>query len=304
MKNILLILSLVIYGCSSSSKKTPEEQIESLDESQPKKVVEVKYDSRSDYFKQNDSDTKGDVLATESLARFNNNDLDVAVDSTDPLSQGIGFCYKRDFERGMAIFKKVYAEYKKHPSYYNQLGTCYFLKGDNIKASLYYNKALDLDKNYAPAYNNLGVQHLKEKDDLRARDAFQKATNLSPFAKTPRFNLAQVYLQYGYTDEALAIFSGLLNTTSEEKMNDVDVLIGLANGFLIKGELQKSLTNFQSIDTKYWQRPDVGLNFSVALKLSGDNKNAVKVFRAVDQNRLSSWGNYYKKVAQFLGGER
>lgn len=302
MKNFLLVLLVIWYGCSSSSKKAPEEQLDDIDEVQEKRVVEVKYDSRSDYFKEKDEEKK-DVLAVESLARFDNSRLDVTVDSQDPLSQGIGYCYKKDFDRGMGIFKKVFNEYKKHPSYYNQLGTCYYLKGDLIKASLFYNKALDIDKNYAPAYNNLGVLHLKDKDDLRARDAFQKATTISPFAKTPRFNLAQIYLQYGYADQAISIFNGL-SGSGDEATKDIDVTIGLANAYLIKGELQKSLTTFQTIENRYWQRPDVGLNFSVALKLNGDSKNAVKVFRSVDPGRLQSWTNYYKRVSQFLGGER
>lgn len=297
---IFILLTVTLYGCSSNSKKSPEEQLEEIDETPEKKVTEVKYDSRTDYFKESKSDEKKDVLAVESLARFDNSRLDVTIDSEDPLSQGIGYCYKKDFDRGLAIFKKVYSEYKKHPSYFNQLGTCFYLKGDHIKASLYYNKALDLDKNYAPAFNNLGVLHLKDKDDLRARDSFQKAVALSPFAKTPRFNLAQIYLQYGYVDQAITFFTGL----NDQPTSDIDVAIGLANAYLIKGELQKALTSFQTLDNRYWQRPDVGLNYAVALKLSGDNKNSVKVFRTVDQGRLQSWTSYYKRVAQFLGGER
>lgn len=304
MRNLFLIFLLVLIGCSSNSKKAPEDQLDDIDAVSEKKVVEVKYDSRTDYFKGKNEEPQKDVLAVESLARFNNDRLDVTIDSQDPLSQGIGYCYKKDFDRGLAIFKKVYDEYKKHPSFFNQLGTCYYLKGDLIKASLFYNKALDIDKNYAPAYNNLGVLHLKDKDDLRARDAFQKAVSISPFAKTPRFNLAQIYLQYGYADQAITLFSGLSSGTTDGNTGDIDVLIGLANAYLIKGELQKALSSFQTIESRYWQRPDVGLNFSVALKLNGDGKNAVKVFRSVDQGRLQSWTSYYKRVGQFLGGER
>lgn len=304
--NLLLCLCLIVLSaCSSSSKKESNDDIElpddlseavsTIDSKAPKK--EVVYDRNNDYFA--DVKNSSDILTSESLARFDGGRLDVAIDSKDPLSQAIGYCYKKDFDRGLGILKKVYSEFSKNAGYFNMLGTCYYLKIDYIKASTYYNKAIDLDKNYAPAWNNLGVIFLKEKEDHKAKENFVKAMTLAPFSKTPRFNLAQVHLQYGYVEDAFDIFNGLYSSNS----NDPDIIIGLANTHLFKGEVGKAVNLFKTLDSTYLKRPDAGLNYAVALRLSGDNNGAKLVYRRVDAGQLSSWTVYYRRVGQFIGGE-
>ena len=304
--NILLCLALIIISaCSSGTKREGSEEIElpddmseaasNIDNKISKK--EVPYDRNNDYF--SEVKNSSDILTSESLARFEGGKLDVAIDSKDPLSQAIGYCYKRDFDRGLGILKKVYPEFTKNAGYFNMLGTCYFLKVDYIKASLYYNKAIDLDKNYAPAWNNLAVIFLKEKEDHKAKENFTKAMTLAPFSKTPRFNLAQIHLQYGYVEDAYDIFNGLYSSNS----NDPDIIIGLANTYLFKGEVGKAINLFKTLDSSYLKRPDAGLNYAVALRISGDNNGAKLVYRRVDAGQLSSWTVYYRRVGQFIGGE-
>lgn len=296
MRNLFILFLITgLYSCSSA-KKASEEHAEELDR-QVAPPSEVVYDKNTDYVEVKKSD---DILSGESLAKFEDPKIDVVIETTDPLAQAAGYCYRKNIESGLAVLKKVHSQYKKHPGYFNALGTCYYLKNDMIKASLFYNKAIDLDKDYAPAWNNLGVLFLKDKEDQKARDNFKKASDMSPFSATPRFNLAQIYLQYGFVEQAKDMFEGLYNANP----SDSDVTIGLANAHLFLGEVEKSIDLFRGLSNKHLVRPEVALNYAVALKMNDQVNASFEIYRGLDTTKLGVWSNYYKRVGKYLGGEK
>ena len=299
-----LFLFFVLSGCSSSSKKQSDasglvssNELDSIKNEDFRPDREIPYDGKSDHF--NELVNTTDSLAKESAARLPDPKLDILQGVEDPIAKGIALCYQKKFDAAYAIFDAAYSKYKSHPSYWNQLGSCYYVQGNLKMALLFYNKSRGIDDKYAPPVNNLGVLYQKNGKDQKAFLAYKKAAEMNATALTPVFNLAQLYLKYGFVTEANNLYASLLKVNN----TDVDVLAGLATAQLFLGKTEKALGIFQTINPSNLWRADISLNYAVALKFMGKNDDAEKVFAKVDSGKLSDLTNYYKKVKKFMEGK-
>ena len=294
MKMVIpLAMILVLAGCASRPqvrKKVDPNEVKAEDF---KKPVQVLY--------KDDVDTFGKVgeassMATndESLQRLDEPD-DIKVNSV--LDEIIVACYQKKFEQAFSLIQTHHDQYKEHPIFWNQVGTCYMLQGNRRKALLFYNKALEYKTSYAPAYNNLGVMYRLEGDDAKALVAFTRSKKSNNFAKSPRFNLAQLYLEYGLYNQAISILKPLESMAP----NDVDIVAGLATAYLMKGETKNSISYFQKIDNDFWERPHIGINYAYASYLDGDKKMALKIIDDLKVDDLGIWTSYYHQVISKIG---
>ncbi|MCY4524213.1 MAG: tetratricopeptide repeat protein, partial [Halobacteriovoraceae bacterium] len=224
-----------IMGCASNQK------IGRSDNKNQKKFVDGFRKKLGEY----------DVLARESAVRFSDSRLDELLDDGHALSQVTASCIQEDFSKGFDILDENYLKYKKHPAYWNQMGSCYFHKGELDKAVLYYNKSREINPRYAPPLNNLGVIYQNKGLDQKALVAFKKTLKLDSKALTPSFNLAQLYLKYGMIKRALAIYSKLYKANDA----DNDVINGMANCYLMQGKINNALRFFAKIDYDVIKRP-------------------------------------------------
>ena len=241
---------------------------------------------------------ENDVLALESAARFSEARLEGLEESEDPLAQVVASCVQGNHDGGLDILNQNYLLYKKHPGFWNQMGNCYFLKGEISKAILYYNKSREINPKYAPPVNNLGVVYQKRGSDQKALVAFKKALKLASYALTPNFNLAQLYLKYGMVKRASAIFSNLYRKNDA----DNDVINGLATCHLMQGKIDKALAFFDKIDYKAVRNPTIALNYAVALKIKGEFKQAKNVLDKMDGPQSSELRKYKEEVYHFIEG--
>ncbi len=299
MKYVLMAFILVVSSCGSTDKNNSEgnspedKEFGWIENKAFNKVSEVQYNSSEDMFKEVMGD---DSLSSESISRLPAPKIERISKSSDPVSQGIGKCYGKDFAQAEKIFEANYKRYKNHPGYWNQIGTCQFLKGEYRKALLFYNKSRGLNSKYAPPVNNIGVIHQRQGRDQKALSAFEKAVELNKFSLTPLFNLGQLYLKYGFVDKA----EGVFNTLYRKNSNDVDVLSALGTSALLKENYSRAVAFFSKIPRKELSKAQVGLNFSVALKAAGRIKDAKTVFERVDPQTLGDLGGYYNKVGRFI----
>jgi tetratricopeptide (TPR) repeat protein len=256
----------------------------------------VPFNRENDYFSFK-PEKKSIALADESIDRLNESDMKIVPDGVDPISLIVKSCYQNDFSKGLAIADQVYVQYNLHPTYWNQIGTCYFLMGHERKALLYYNKALEVSPNYTPTLNNFGVIYRKNKDDQKALAAFERALKGGALAKTPRFNLAQLYLSYGLVDLALPMLKGLEDNTP----GDIDVISGLASSYFLLGDYQNAVSYFRRIPQSLFEKPEIGLNFAMTLHYLGEKESARKVFNHVSDEKLGKLKNYYTTIKKRLG---
>lgn len=309
MKNHLALLFIIttFYSCSSaikqlsgkSSTEPTEEELASIENSDFLQGKRVRFKKEFDNFEAINRDSDTDSLMYESIARIPEYDLKSISETQDPISKIISLCYRREYEDAEKVLDDVYKQYKNHPSYWNQVGTCYYLRGDLRKALLYYNKSRSLSKKYAPPINNLGVIYQRRGFDQKALLAFKKASDLSSFSLTPVFNLAHLYLKYGFSKRARTIFESLRKKGSK----DVDVIAGLATTYLMENNIQKSVELFSQIPDSQRKRPNVGVNFAIALKKIGRPKDAERVIENVDKRQLGKYEDYFKSAENYVRGK-
>ena len=286
-----------MISCSSTPERDVDIDVifDKIENADFKPEKEVPFREKQDSFVGKESGY--DSLSRESIARFPDPKLEYMGDLHDPISKGVSFCYRKQFLKGFKILYGAFPKYKKHPSFWNQIGTCYYLQGRYRMSLLYYNKAREINSRYAPPINNLGVLYQAKGKDQKAIMAFQKAAKLSPFSMTPVFNLAQIYLRYGFVNKAYKYFSIL----RDRHQYDIDVLNGLATCNLFMGKHGEAIRLYEDLDDEVLYRPYISLNYAVALKLEGRTDNARKVFSVIDRSRLLGLKSYYKKVARFIG---
>jgi tetratricopeptide (TPR) repeat protein len=309
MKKLLPILLLVLSACSTtpgnvsgdkvnkralSSSEDDFKWVEGLDFD---KKSEEKYRADKDEFDFSSSDESAHALVKESLASLPAAKLEEAASGTnDPLMKINVKCYQGKFDEALKIADDQYSKYKNNTSYWNQLGTCYFLKSDFAKAILFYNKSRDLDAKFIPPVNNLGVVYQRQGKFQKALAAFKLAADLNTFSVTPTYNLAQLYLRFGTVGKALPIFQGL----QKRSPKDVEVGSALASANLIKGDYQTAVDIYARFDKTTLSNPSVGLNYAVALKLLNRPQDAQTVLANVSGPTAGAMAEYAQRVDKFV----
>src|SRR5690606_20109803 len=126
--------------------------------------------------------------------------------------------------------------------------------------------------------------------------AFERATKKARFSKTPRYNLARLYLTYGLAESALPVFQGLLN----ESPQDVDLLNAVGTSYFLLSDYQKAMSYYQNIPKNEWKRAEIGLNISLTLKKLGKTSEGKKVFSSVADPKTTELKRYYASVEKQL----
>jgi tetratricopeptide (TPR) repeat protein len=306
MKKLLPLLILLSACATSSPTKnttsvkrklsSAEDDYSWVDKLDFDKKAEEKYRADKDEFDFSSSDESAHALIKESISSLPAAKLEEAIAKTDdPLMQINIKCYQSKFDEALKIADEQYVKYRANTSYWNQLGTCYFLKSDYAKAILFYNKSRDLDSKYIPPVNNLGVVYQKQGKFQKALSAFKLASDLNTFSVTPTYNLAQLYLRFGTVGKALPIFQGLMKRSPK----DVDVASAVASANLIKGDYQTAVDIYSKFDKATLAIPSVGLNYAVALKLLNRPIDAQTVLGNVTAS-TGAISEYAQKVDKFI----
>lgn len=272
MNYSLLILSLIlIASCGSVDKGKPKGSdpaadinITNQDFEKKQKIV---YSKSSDHYELSSS---SNALASESAERLDKSQSSVLENLKDPLGTMILLCYRKDFDEGFALAQIMFDTHQNLPTYWNQVATCHLLQGNERKALLFYNKALEVTPNYVPALNNIGVIYSKNLQDQKALVAFKKSRAGGKFTKTPRYNLAFLLLRYGLAKEAIGHFKWLTG----EAPQDFDLRAGLANAFAINENWQEAWDEFNKIPDSIRTRSDVGINMAFTAYKIGQNELA------------------------------
>ena len=297
----LLPLFLILTACSSNTHKmrsvsSSEEEMSWVDDLDFSVKKEEKYVADSDEFKISKSDESENTLIKETVAVLSPAKIDAAIKKTDdPLMKINMNCYQNKFDEAFKIADEMYATYKANTSYWNQIGTCYYLNGDYAKAILFYNKSRDLDKKFVPPINNLGVVYQKQGKFQKALAAFKLASDTNKFAITPTYNLAQMYLKFGTVGKAYPIFAGLYKRSPK----DMELAGALGTSLLIRGDYQEASDVFAKMSKDSLQSPEVGLNYALTLKFLNRQDEAKDVLSSL-ATPLGDLAVYAKKVESFV----
>lgn len=295
MKSLVILSFFILVSCASD-KKSKSTDAPEVSQDMFKKERALKTSEVADFYSGNQA-SLNPALQDETLDRYTPEERERFEDSTDPLLLISLHCHQKEFDKAFAVAEASFQKYQKIPTYWNLVANCHLKQGSQRKALLFYNKALEVKANYVPALNNIGVMYDLQGEHQKALVAFERAYQRSKFSKTPRYNLAKLYLKYGLADLALPLFEGLLR----EAPADVDLLNSVASAHFIRGQYESALSFYQKIPKDHWSRPEVGLNLAWTLKLVNRRDDAQKVFDYVDEPDSGSLRDYYRVVKRHLG---
>ncbi len=267
---LVIIIGLLLFGCSSSTTKVSsedqswlDEQLKGVSNDDFKPAKRVRYNDNLDYH--NIGDLVEDALSDESLQKISHGNLD----PKDPISKIVLLCYQGKFQESAELSSKYYDKYKSNPSYWNQVGTCYYLQRNLKKAKIFYRRASTLDKKFIPSINNLGVVYLLESKDRKAQAAFEQALIVNKSSKTPKYNLANLYIRYGLVAKARQY---LLSLNRSVSIRDKDIYLSLAYTELFENDSSGALEYLSKIDSEVLKTKKGALALYYAFKLSKSDK--------------------------------
>lgn len=284
------LILLLLTSCATSSKKETLDldKVENKDFQKPRAL---KYNQDDDYFKNIDSNETA-ALNDESMARV----MDVDTVSDDDIFSSIAKkCYSKKYDEAWDVIRTNHDKYRLNPGFWNQVGTCHLRKKEFRKALLFYNKSLEFKSNYVPALNNIGVMYWQQNEFAKALLAFTKASSYGKFAKTPRFNQALLYLQFGLSQKAITTLERLMSL----KKTDVDVIAALSSAHAMNKQYKKAIRLCSKIED-YYERVYVGANCSLSYYFQGKSEKALDVLAEVDEDKLGPWKKYYKKIKKII----
>ena len=187
---------------------------------------------------------------------------------------------------------------ENNPSYWNQVGMCYFMYKNYKKADFYFNWAIKISgrRPYVPAINNLGVISMNLKHYQQALNYFKQAQKHNRSFRVPLFNLSQVYLKFHLLGPAQKILKKLYLKNNK----DVEVIYSLGSLYLLKGNLSKAHRLWESIPKDRRNREDIALMRSLTLYQQKKYKKALSILKEQDFEKFLSMKKSALKLQKLL----
>jgi len=103
------------------------------------------------------------------------------------------------YKEAVVYFQKAIANenYSTPENALTNMGYAYFKIGDNAKAKLYHQKALDITPQFCLANKNMGDVYAREKSFEKAADFFKKASTTCPLYQESQYKLGLALMKAG-----------------------------------------------------------------------------------------------------------
>ena len=129
---------------------------------------------------------------------------------------------------------------KKKAKIYHNRGTAYSKKGDSDRAIKDYNKAIELNPQYAPTFNNRGNEYSKKGDPDRAIKDCDKAIELNPQYANAFTNRGNAYSNKGDLDCAIQDY----NRAIELNPQDALTFTNRGNAYNNQGDSDRAIQDY------------------------------------------------------------
>jgi tetratricopeptide (TPR) repeat protein len=266
MKTLSLIIPLLILASCSTSR---------ID----RKIEDVTWDS----------------LADESYLRWGKARL---AKNANP-DHSVVSCYQGKAKDTLEKYKKDFLTKGQTPYYWLHIGNCYFIQESWTKAEFFYRMTVDetkLPTIKSIALNNLGLIHFKYEQWEKGKEYIRQSMALAPSFKVPRYNMSQLYLQFGLYDKAIEV----LNGPAFRGHKDIDVYFSLANAYLYKGDLKRASEFFKMIPDEHFRREDIAATYALFLIKTGNMPGAKQIMKERDRSGVPELTAISQKIEKIL----
>lgn len=297
MKALILMSLFLLVSCGSGQKKKtiqegqPQDEFSHLSNDNFVSPDPILLDETNDFFEDADDDY---LNSAESLQFAEEDDLEDYNESS--IEGMMSLCYRRNFTEFQKTFSAINRQYRKHPGFWNAVGSCHLLQGNKKKALLYYNKSRDLAPKYVPPINNLGVLYMHRGEHKKALLAFKKAESMASFSITPMLNQVMIFTQFGLVDKAKKLAENLYRLNRD----DPNVVSSYAYVSLLEKNYNRALNLYSSMDRDYRKNPKIALNFAAGLALNNNLDDAKDVLDDMRQPTSSLEKRYYSTIMSYI----
>lgn len=241
------------------------------------------------------NDVTWDSLADESYLRWGETRLEQYANKDHDV---VG-CYQGKEKSTLDKYKKDFLTKGQTPYYWLHIGNCYFIQESWSKAEFYYRMTLEESKIptvKSIALNNLGLIHFRYEQWEKGKEYLRQSMALAPKFKVPRYNLSQLYLQFGLYDKAIDV----LSDSAFRGHKDIDVYFSFANAYLYKGDLKKAHEYFSMIPRENYTREDIAATYALYLIKTGDLKGAKAIMKGRDRSDVPELTAISQKIEKIL----
>jgi len=196
---------------------------------------------------------------------------------------GVSYLNENNVQPAFIEFRKAYELNPEDKEVLNAIGIIYLLKFEDFpKAIDFFQKAVNIDPDFAEAHNNLGFAYEKSKKFNEAIESYKKALSNLIYRSPEKayYNLAKVYYRLGKYDEAINAHKEAL-----KRMNDFYFsYYGLALCYNAKGRYG-----------------DASLAITKAIEIDPSYKGSKsKAMSDLSQRKLNARGEDEKDIADYL----
>ncbi|BAY79561.1 TPR repeat-containing protein (plasmid) [Nostoc linckia NIES-25] len=163
------------------------------------------------------------------------------LDATAYYNLGIALSYQKKLDKAVAAYEKAIQLNPNYADAYNNLGIALSYQKKLDKAVAAYEKAIQLNPNYADAYNNLGIALSYQKKLDKAVTAYQKAIQLNPNDATAYNNLGIALSDQKKLDKAVAAYEKAIQLNP----NDATAYNNLGIALSYQKKLDKAVAAYQ-----------------------------------------------------------
>ncbi len=237
-----------------------------------------------------------DGLRFESLKRFDKTRIQQKTTVT-------ALCHQEKYDQAFEQLTSHLDQKTNDFSYWNDISTCYLLQKNYTRARHFLDIALSKtksNKQKSVVLNNLGVTYLENQKFTKAKEYFKNSIALDHNALTPRFNITQIYVQFGLYKKAQKELSFLLTKSPK----DVDFLTSMGHLKLMQGKYKTALNIFQSIPPSYQVRDDIATNLAMTYLMLGkyhQSEIAINQAKKEDKTYASAQANIIKSIEKAQG---
>jgi tetratricopeptide (TPR) repeat protein len=194
---------------------------------------------------------------------------------------GIALLKTGNVDEAMVHYQKALEINPDFAEAHNNLGNFLFQKGSVDEAMVHYQKALEINPDYAEAHYNLGYALLKMGNVDEAIAHLQKALQINPDYAEAHNNLGYALIQKGSVDEATAHFQKALQINPDY----ADAHNNLGNILLEKGSVDEAIIHFQKALQIKPDFAEAHKNLSNALLQKGRVDEAIPHFQKAPQSQ-------------------